>query len=63
MEPFYVVLLVIVAAALGAVGGFFFARRYMMNYFSDNPPIDADMIRMMMAQWGKNRLRKKYSKS
>lgn len=46
------VIVVIVALTLGFAGGFFFARKYMMNYFEENPPISEDMIRTMMMQMG-----------
>lgn len=46
------ILIVIIGVLLGAVGGFFLARRYMMNYFAENPPISEDMLRNMMMQMG-----------
>ena len=46
------IFIVIIGILLGAVGGFFFARRYMMNYFQENPPISEDMLRGMMMQMG-----------
>ena len=46
------ILIVISAAILGAVGGFFIARKYMVNYFEENPPISDDMIRSMMMSMG-----------
>ena len=46
------ILIVIIGIILGGIGGFFIARRYMINYFQDNPPIDETMIRTMMAQMG-----------
>lgn len=46
------ILIVIIAAILGAVGGFFIARKYMVNYFEENPPISDDMIRSMMMSMG-----------
>lgn len=46
------VIIIIVALILGFVGGFFVARKYMMNYFEENPPISEDMIRSMMTQMG-----------
>lgn len=46
------IFIVIIGILLGAVGGFFLARRYMMNYFQENPPISADMLRGMMMQMG-----------
>lgn len=46
------ILIVIIAAILGALGGFFIARKYMVNYFEENPPISDDMIRSMMMSMG-----------
>ena len=46
------IFIVIIGILLGAVGGFFLARRYMMNYFQENPPISEDMLRGMMMQMG-----------
>lgn len=46
------ILIVIIGILLGAVGGFFLSRRYMMNYFQENPPISEEMLRGMMMQMG-----------
>lgn len=46
------IFLIILALIGGLVGGFFLARKYMMDYFEKNPPIDEDMLRMMMLQMG-----------
>lgn len=46
------IFIVILGILLGAVGGFFLARRYMMNYFAENPPISEEMLRNMMMQMG-----------
>ncbi|EXJ24148.1 hypothetical protein ADIAL_0279 [Alkalibacterium sp. AK22] len=46
------ILLIILALIGGLVGGFFIARKYMMDYFEKNPPIDENMLRMMMLQMG-----------
>lgn len=45
--------LIVVAIIVGAVGGFFIARQYMMKYLKDNPPINEEMLRMMMTQMGR----------
>ncbi len=47
------IVLIIVALIVGAVGGFFMARQYMMKYLKENPPINEDMLRMMMTQMGR----------
>ncbi|MFC6465515.1 YneF family protein [Marinilactibacillus sp. GCM10026970] len=44
--------LIILALIGGLVGGFFISRKYMMDYFEKNPPIDENMLRMMMLQMG-----------
>lgn len=59
MEPVFVVLIALLAAVLGAVGGFFIARRSMLKYFEENPPVDENMIRTMMAQMGQKPSEKK----
>ncbi|MEC6747422.1 YneF family protein [Marinilactibacillus sp. XAAS-LB27] len=46
------ILLIILALIGGLVGGFFISRKYMMDYFEKNPPIDENMLRMMMLQMG-----------
>lgn len=46
------IVLIILALIGGLVGGFFIARKYMMDYFEKNPPIDENMLRMMMLQMG-----------
>ena len=53
------IFIVIIGILLGAVGGFFLARRYMMNYFQENPPISEDMLRGMMMQMGQKPSAKK----
>jgi len=53
------VFIVLLALVAGAVGGFFLARRYMMEYFKENPPIDERMITQMMAQMGQKPSKKK----
>ncbi|MGF3066061.1 YneF family protein [Facklamia sp. P12945] len=59
MSTFSWVLIVILALVAGAVLGFFIARKYMMNYFKENPPIDERMITTMMAQMGQKPSKKK----
>lgn len=46
------ILLIILAFFGGGVAGFFLARKYMMDYFEKNPPIDENMIRTMMLSMG-----------
>lgn len=44
---------IVVALIVGLVGGFFIARQYMMKYLKENPPINEQMLRMMMTQMGR----------
>lgn len=44
---------IIVALIAGVAIGFYAARQYMMKYFKENPPINEQMIRVMMAQMGR----------
>jgi uncharacterized protein YneF (UPF0154 family) len=46
------VLVGILALAAGVALGFFIARKYMMNYLKKNPPINEQMLKMMMMQMG-----------
>lgn len=52
MNTALAIVLIIVALLGGLVGGFFISRKYMMDYFEKNPPIDENMLRMMMLQMG-----------
>jgi len=47
------IVLIIVALLAGLVGGFFFARKQFEKQMRENPPINEDMIRMMMSQMGR----------
>ncbi len=47
------IILIVAALIIGLVGGFFGARQYMMKYLKDNPPINEQMLRMMMTQMGR----------
>lgn len=54
MMPIWLGVLLIIVALIGGVAlGFYFARRYMMKYLKENPPINEQMIRVMMAQMGR----------
>ena len=46
------IFLIILALLGGVVAGLFLARKYMVNYFEENPPIDEQMIRTMMLSMG-----------
>lgn len=49
----------VVALIAGVALGFFIARKYMMDYFKKNPPINEQMLRMMMTQMGMKPSQKK----
>lgn len=51
--------ILVVAILAGAALGFFIARKYMMNYMKKNPPINEQMLRVMMTQMGQNPSKKK----
>ncbi len=53
------IVIVIVALIAGVALGFFIARQYMMKYLKDNPPINEDMLRIMMMQMGQKPSQKK----
>lgn len=46
------ILVGVVALLIGVALGFFIARKYMMSYLKKNPPINEQMLRMMMMQMG-----------
>ncbi|MDD9149550.1 YneF family protein [Sporolactobacillus sp. CQH2019] len=48
-----------VCLAAGLVLGFFIARRYMLSYLKKNPPINEQMLRVMMTQMGQHPSQKK----
>ncbi|MDR0921873.1 MAG: YneF family protein [Lactobacillales bacterium] len=48
----YYVLVGIIALLLGAVGGFFLARKTFQDQIKDNPPLNEETLRIMMAQMG-----------
>ena len=59
MNTGIVVLIAVIALAVGAVGGFFLARKYMQDYLKKYPPVNEDMLRMMMMSMGQKPSEKK----
>ncbi|QQK80131.1 YneF family protein [Salicibibacter cibi] len=59
MSTIWVVLIAMAALLAGLVGGFFIARKTMVNYMKKNPPINEQMLRVMMMQMGQNPSQKK----
>jgi len=53
MDLWLAITLIIVALVAGVAIGFFAARQYMMKYLKENPPVNEQMLRMMMAQMGR----------
>jgi len=59
MTTIWWIVIIIVALLAGVALGFFIARQYMMKYLKDNPPINEEMLRMMMMQMGQKPSQKK----
>lgn len=59
MNTGLVILFVVIALLVGAVGGFFLAKKTFENQLEKNPPVNEDMLRMMMAQMGQKPSEKK----
>ncbi len=59
MDTWIWIIIVTVALIGGVALGFFIARKYMMDYLEKNPPINEDMLRMMMMQMGQKPSQKK----
>ena len=53
MELFLDILKVVGLILVGVVIGFFLARKFMMKYLEKNPPINEDIIKMLMTQMGR----------
>ncbi|MFC4323339.1 YneF family protein [Litchfieldia salsa] len=53
------VLVGVLALLAGVALGFFIARKYMMNYLKKNPPINEQMLKVMMMQMGMKPSQKK----
>jgi uncharacterized protein len=47
------ILYVVIGLIIGGVVGFFIAKHYMKKYIKDNPPINEQMIKIMMQQMGR----------
>ncbi|MGO3732761.1 MAG: YneF family protein [Vagococcus sp.] len=59
MNTALVILFIVIALLLGAVGGFYFAKKTFEDQLEKNPPVNEDMLRMMMAQMGQKPSEKK----
>ena len=47
------ILLVVIGLVIGAIIGFFVCKKYMEKYLKKNPPINEQMIKIMMSQMGR----------
>ena len=47
------ILLILLGIGVGALVGFLISKKYMEKYLEKNPPINEDMIKMLMAQMGR----------
>ena len=47
------ILLVVIGLLIGLVIGFFVARLLMKKYLKKNPPINEEMIKVLMSQMGR----------
>lgn len=59
MQTWLAILLIVVALLAGVALGFFIARKYMMSYLKKNPPINEQMLKVMMMQMGMKPSQKK----
>jgi uncharacterized protein len=53
------ILVGVLALLAGIALGFFIARKYMMSYLKKNPPINEQMLKVMMTQMGMKPSQKK----
>lgn len=47
------ILMIVIGLIIGLVIGFFLARLFMKKYLQKNPPINEDMIKVMMSSMGR----------
>ena len=52
-------MIAIATLLIGVAIGFFIARKYMESYLKKNPPINEDMLKIMMMQMGQKPSQKK----
>lgn len=55
----WVILIAVLALVAGVAIGFFITRKYMMDYLKKNPPINEQMLKVMMMQMGMKPSQKK----
>lgn len=59
MDTWIWIVIVFIVFVGGLAIGFFLARKYMESYLQKNPPINEEMLRMMMMQMGQKPSQKK----
>ena len=59
MATWIAIILIVLALIAGLAIGFFLARKYMMDFLKKNPPINEEILRMMMMQMGQKPSQKK----
>jgi len=47
------ILMIAIGLIIGAVIGFFIAKIFIQKYLKKNPPINEEMIKMLMSQMGR----------
>ena len=47
------ILMIVIGLIPGVIIGFFGARTFMQKYLKKNPPINEDMVKMMMSSMGR----------
>ncbi|MDF2946080.1 MAG: hypothetical protein K0S51_759 [Bacillales bacterium] len=55
----YYILVGVLCLIAGTALGFYLARRYMFDYLKKNPPVNEQMLKVMMAQMGQKPSQKK----
>lgn len=59
MSTIWVIVIATIALIAGVALGFFISRKYMMDYLKKNPPINEQMLKIMMMQMGMKPSKKK----
>ncbi len=53
MDLFLDIMKVVIGLVIGIIIGFFLARFFMKKYLKKNPPINEEVIKMLMSQMGR----------
>lgn len=57
------ILLIVIGLIVGAIIGFLLARKFMEKYLKKNPPINEQMIKIMMSQMGRTPTQKQINQT